>query len=147
MQQKHLLGERQSSWLTIKNATYLPTRGRLRLAKEHWAPNHLQLDIHYCANPVGEGFRSWSALLIKRSDRLFNRKTSAPPGLLTNQQEHITEVPYSADVPAIASGSRSLSAQLARNRARWNFGECYDNNNPTLPKSVFAWMTSHAPSL
>ena len=62
-------------------------------------------------------------------------------------QEHITEVPYSADVPAIASGSRSLSAQLARNRARWNFGECYDNNNPTLPKSVFAWMTSHTPSL
>ena len=62
-------------------------------------------------------------------------------------QEHKAEVANSADVPAIASAIRSLSAQLARNRALWNFGECYDNNNPTLPKSVFTRMTSHTPSL
>ena len=60
---------------------------------------------------------------------------------------HITEVPYSADVPAIACGSSSLSAQLARKRALLDFGECYDNKNTTLPKSVFTQMTSHSPSL
>ena len=67
--------------------------------------------------------------------------------ILTSQQEHKAEVANSADVPAIATGSSSLSAQLARKRALVDFGECYDNNNPTLPKSVFTRMTSHTPSL